>query len=604
MIRVLPKRCPLVLTRSALWLLACGVFVFLSCEDATDVDLSSNDLAVTRIEPISALSGDTIQLFGSGFNPDPIRNLIQFQSSQVTARVTSATGEQLNVVVPEDAQIGPLQIAVGPFSTISSVPFQLSPTLTAVTPNVGFPGEKISLRGQNLSSDLSRLVVFFGAVEVDSIIGASFSQIDLVIPAEIESGPVEIFAGILVQGDTVYTPGLDFTVLDPDRPLLLSMSPATGFGGATVEIFGSRFKTDRDSISVDFGGEILRDADLVELEETRIVVNVPTEIDVEGLGSLEVNVSVTVIADDGEALTTDPLTFTVLERLALPVFYYVGLNDPDQQVRIDDSLYVAEPTIDGGVINALNLSTNPNIGVTLDPGNDKIYFTTIFEIFEGDLQTMTSSAVRDEVTGDIALNRANQQAYVYSGETEIREINLGDGASEALLRGQRSFTRNGVVNMKYRDGMVYFCGELSGLNVIKSLDVTNPADNTLYSNDHNDNPSDKYVALAVGESDLYVVKAAHFPVQPKIGGSGSNSVILSGPKDGSAPLQAIYDQGDGIGDHITDLELSSDGQTLYWIVKEEEGSIRSAPVSRDPSQVQVLVSGIRNGIYFDLIEPD
>ena len=64
---------------------------------------------ITAINPASGSVGSIVTISGSGFSPVPASNQVYF-SGNVQAQVTAATATQLTVLVPDNAQTGPVTV--------------------------------------------------------------------------------------------------------------------------------------------------------------------------------------------------------------------------------------------------------------------------------------------------------------------------------------------------------------------------------------------------------------------------------------------------------------------------------------------------------------
>ncbi len=571
--------------------------IFLSCKKEDDLDLSNNELSISSFMPLSAVGGDTIRFFGNGFDPVAIRNVIQFNSSKRIAMVLSASKTEMSVVVPTDAQIGAVRIAVGPFSTISDLPFLLSPSITSLNPSAAFPGELVSIRGRNFVPDKTRLVIYVNNILADSILGASSNRVDFYLPA-VSPGSAKVRLGILLsERDTVFAAPANFTVFDKERPTITSISPSEVLSGSIVDLRGNAFKTDPDSIFLTINGIQIEGKNLIDLEDDFFTFTIPNEIDVTGLGELAVDVTVSVVNNLGTTLTSDPFTIKILEPSDLPFFYYTALNLPNPSS--DDSVYVAE-TLIGGEALITPLYKFGTAGISLGPDNKVLYYVGGFRVYKGN---DVGAAPDDFFPGDgaqldLSLTSDGNFLFFFGLDRYVSKYDLKNDTFQRYTEISGVTSNNGAYNFKLIKNKTYWAGKANGKKLISVINDVQTSSSLIYEVD--DESSNKFVALAGIDNKLYIVE--NTVGQDLSSRFGASSTIYEGSLDGSTSLKVLYSKADNIGDDITDLEISSDGSTLYWMVRGENGNIRSAPTSKDISKIKIVVPGIKNGNYFDTVE--
>lgn len=100
-----------------------------ACKDSAKPDDPAPQPAlvptITGFDPASALSGGTITITGTNFNPTAANNTVTIGG--VAATVVSATATSLVVTVPAGAQGGPVAVAVGGQTVQSATSFALAP---------------------------------------------------------------------------------------------------------------------------------------------------------------------------------------------------------------------------------------------------------------------------------------------------------------------------------------------------------------------------------------------------------------------------------------------------------------------------------------------
>ncbi|SFI21888.1 IPT/TIG domain-containing protein, partial [Collimonas sp. OK307] len=86
-------------------------------------------ISITEFIPSSGPAGTTVTIYGSGFNPTPANNTVNFNG--VAATVATATATSLSVVVPTSATTGPISVTNTNGTVTSAAPFTVGPSLPA-----------------------------------------------------------------------------------------------------------------------------------------------------------------------------------------------------------------------------------------------------------------------------------------------------------------------------------------------------------------------------------------------------------------------------------------------------------------------------------------
>jgi len=567
-----------------------SVFVsFTACERDDDFDI--REITVTGFSPIAALGGDTISIVGSGYSEDLVLNVVEFSGSALPATVLSASPDQLDVVVPDDALAGVVKVIIGVNSAASNVPFLLSPSIGSVNPDAALPGEQIIIQGRNFTTNLDKLAVVVGQVYVDSLFGGSSNQIVFPLPLNLPVGPTKIKVGtILAPGDTVFAPGVDFIVLDPERPTITDIFPRTATPGTLLTLFGNAFKTDPDSITVDFGS--IQIDEFVNLESDEIQFVIPEDLPVSGVETIDI--TVTVINSEGESLKSDPAIFNLVEPSDL-LFYYTALNSPGFQNSEDDSIYLAEPISGGNALKTALRQTNRVLGIDTDLAENRIYY------FGSDaIQQANDDGTNEELVidlnsdpvpiSDLAYSKVESIIYYPSREQSlINAFNLNTRTSSTVESIPSGFDVTPVENIKRYENYLLWT---EGKTVVRYNLNTNER-RVLYQT----SGDLLLIAVATDGTNVYIVEG---PSRPSIfNNTPGDSRIYKGNIEGSGSLTVLYNRP---GEVITDLELSSDGETLYWMSSANNGGILSAPSSS--GNVATVISGIRNGRYLKVIRKE
>lgn len=582
------------------WLLVAAVIVLFTACERDDEGLPPDSLSVTRFEPLAALGNDTITIVGTGFSERTIENVVQFTyaegtpvKDQVLATVISASATTLQVVVPEIAQVGRVKVGVGPYTALSDVPFLLSPSISSVNPEGGFANDLITIQGKNFPTDLTKLLLFIGEVKVDSIFGGSSTQIVFPLPEGLAPGRTTIRVGILLTPtDSVFAPAADFTVFDPNTPSITGIEPSSTVPGGTIVLRGNAFKSAGGTTTVKIivnGTEYAVTPDPADLSNDAVTVQVPASITVSD--EVAASVTITVVTAGGQNYVSEPAFFTLVEPSDI-VFYYTALNAPGA-TDADNILYSAQP-IPG--VEPVQLATGANLGVHVQEAQALVYYGAGTSVGRCNLDGSNLEVFTNIQNNgsDVAVNAANQLLYYYNYDSpnDLFQYTLATQAYATLVSDYL------ITHVKNEGTQVFWGGK--GFPSAGRIEVVSGGTSTnLYTNA---SIGAKFITgLAVTADKIYFAEGPTSAIQAA--NTPGTSTIYVMNRDGSG-VGAVYSN---LSEIITDLEISEDGTTLYWMSSSDNaatGGIRSAPSAPDPAKIKTIVPNIRNGRYFDLLETD
>ncbi len=223
-------------------------------------------VSVARFEPRSGDVGDRVTLTGTGFSPTPADDQVSLNAQRAT--VVSATPTELVVEVPPGARSGQWSVEVaGNGQARARDPFMvtLRPHITAVEPDRGVPGSRVTLRGRNFPTDRALVSVRLNGqdVPVDSY---GHEAIELTVPRNAQTGRFEVVARLQGTGRAP----VDYVVLQPVT--LREVSPPAGPVGATVTLRGEGFEPDAARLTLRLGAQTVRPT---RTSTTEIVFTVP-----------------------------------------------------------------------------------------------------------------------------------------------------------------------------------------------------------------------------------------------------------------------------------------------------------------------------------------
>ena len=152
---------------------------------------------------------------GSFFSSEKADNIVTFNGK--VASIVQATAQQLDVVVPPDADTGPVAIVVTVKGTAASsqlvytvVPF--SSTVTTISPSKGGYNTEVSITGSNFHPVAADNIVTFNGVPV-VVNNASETSLTVTISQNVGTGSVVVNGSM--AGPT-FTYILIYLLLDPN----------------------------------------------------------------------------------------------------------------------------------------------------------------------------------------------------------------------------------------------------------------------------------------------------------------------------------------------------------------------------------------------------
>jgi len=117
--------------------------------------VSPTALAIFNIVPLLGTAGQTVTIYGQNF--DSVSSGDTVKINGVNATVVSATSTTLVVIAPASVTTGPITVTVGGVNVSSgTLNFTVppAPTITSITPSVGYPGQTltdVAVQGTNLT---------------------------------------------------------------------------------------------------------------------------------------------------------------------------------------------------------------------------------------------------------------------------------------------------------------------------------------------------------------------------------------------------------------------------------------------------------------------
>ncbi|WP_255758334.1 IPT/TIG domain-containing protein [Massilia sp. erpn] len=163
--------------------------------------LSATTVAITEFSPNSGGAGDTVRIYGSGFDPSPAANMVRFNGVQ--AQVLSASKVEIGVAVPAGAASGKISVANANGTANSAQDFRIgqpgAPTITSFAPTIGERGTVVTIVGSNFAAERAGNKVGFGTLQ-GYVSSVATGQLAAIAPGAGESGRISVTT---VQGRAV-----------------------------------------------------------------------------------------------------------------------------------------------------------------------------------------------------------------------------------------------------------------------------------------------------------------------------------------------------------------------------------------------------------------
>lgn len=266
---------------TAWMIIALVSLILISC--SRDPEVTTSTPTIISFAPTEAAPGATVVIRGRHFSAKKEDNKVSFNT--VPATVTSATAEELVVVVPEGVSSGTISVTIGQLSATSPESFTVNhqaPLISSVTPGKGDPGTPVEITGDNFAGGAA---VLFGNLPASEVTVVSTTKITARVPAGVTTGLIKVQSN-----------GLEGLSQQPfyARPVILSLSPETAREGEEVTITGSNFSVVPGENLVAFGAVPLPEAHLIGATATTLTLKAPAHsargkvtVSVQGLTSNE-----------------------------------------------------------------------------------------------------------------------------------------------------------------------------------------------------------------------------------------------------------------------------------------------------------------------------
>jgi hypothetical protein len=190
------------------------------------------------VSPARVRAGDPVTITGKNFSASPGENSVSFSGKP--GRVISASPTQLKVEVPvltttpgKDVAVQ-VQVGVGGRQTQPAplAVFQ-TPRIHALAPNIGMPGDEVTLAGAAWASGA---VVLFGGVPAE-VVEMSAASMKVRVPSLDVAPGTEVKVAVTMGAD----PSNEVSFVVGRLPLVKGVSPGSATPGDTIAIAGLGF---------------------------------------------------------------------------------------------------------------------------------------------------------------------------------------------------------------------------------------------------------------------------------------------------------------------------------------------------------------------------
>ena len=233
-----PRR-QLLRTGMSLTLLA----LMLGTASPGDLRAEGSGPSITSLEPAEGVAGTEVTIRGSHFGPrvGALQGTSGVSFSGVWVTPSGWNDGEIRAVVPPGASSGPVMVSVGGQES-AGVPFTVTgpgtpvPAIATVSPLLGPPGTRVTIRGANFHSSQGAATVTFNGVEAEPGFWSE-EEIRVAVPEGALPGPVVV----RVKGEASRGVRFEVAAAGPAVPSLDWMGPLSGPEGTTVRIEGERF---------------------------------------------------------------------------------------------------------------------------------------------------------------------------------------------------------------------------------------------------------------------------------------------------------------------------------------------------------------------------
>jgi len=244
----------------------------------------SEPITFVSLTPLTARPGEKITITGDYLN---LIEQVIFPNKKAQAEFISQSREQIELLVPLDAQTGKVVISNGMQDPIliesDSTLSVVTAKATKLSPIPVKAGATLTIEGTDL--DLVKAVIFGGNQKVGTFISQSVTKIEVQVPADAQDGSISLEMASLVTTQST-------DVLEMVVPTISSVSPNPAKNGKSISIKGINLDLVTNVVfATDKAGTIASQS------ATEITVDVPLDA-VNGVVNLRTKANKTVSSSE------------------------------------------------------------------------------------------------------------------------------------------------------------------------------------------------------------------------------------------------------------------------------------------------------------------
>lgn len=238
-----------------------------ACENGTGLETETPAPILISIVPGTGYSGCTAIISGEYFSENPEENTVTVDGTEVP--VSAAARNRLTLTMPEHS-LGDVEVRVSVNGkeasgalefTYGELP-EIVMSVSSVIPSYGYPGDIVTISGENFSTFPADNIVTFGGTEAE-VVKATANSLEVIVP---EHGRGNVEVKVTMDGQTSSVP---FRYVEL---LVTSNQPVSGAEGVEVTISGEGFSEVPAENEVTINGVV---APVISSSLEELVVTVP-----------------------------------------------------------------------------------------------------------------------------------------------------------------------------------------------------------------------------------------------------------------------------------------------------------------------------------------
>ena len=194
---------------------------------------------VSSLSPLSAVSGGSVTINGSGFGNSPTIGSSSVAFNGLASTPTSWSSTTIVAPVPNGATAGPVVVTVAGQASSGASNFTPTPVIGTLSPASGASGSLITISGSSFGNTQGTSTLTFNGVTA-AISSWTNTSIQATVPNNTTTGP------IVVAVNGVPSAGANFTV----TPGITGLTPNPGLADSSMTISGTNFGTSQGSTSI------------------------------------------------------------------------------------------------------------------------------------------------------------------------------------------------------------------------------------------------------------------------------------------------------------------------------------------------------------------